>query len=150
MWAFGSAFLLDTVGGRFERWGHEGGAGVVVALLAIAALKLLVALAAPVLVGVGRGHLPAWTSGRTPGTLGWIAAVTLTVYGGLLTVAGLLVEAGAIDASEDADHRALAWHAWFWDPWFLLWGAAFVVALGRTRPVTSSASAGTPRTRRSS
>ena len=133
MWALGSTFLLDTVGGQFERWGQEGGAAVVVALLAIAALKLVVALAAPVLAGVGRGGLPAWTSGRVPACLGWIAAVTLTVYGGLLTVVGLLVEAGVIDASDDADRTALAWHAWFWDPWFLLWGAAFVVALWRTR-----------------
>jgi hypothetical protein len=134
LWAVGSTFLLDTVGGPFERLGREGGIGVVVALLAIAALKLVVALAAPVLVGVGAGRLPTWTSGRVPRLLGWIAAITLTLYGGLLTVVGLLVEAEVVDASADADTRALAWHAYLWDPWFALWGAAFVVALGCTPP----------------
>ena len=133
MWAFGSTFLLDTVGGQFERWGREGGAAVVVALLAIAALKLAVAIAAPVLIGVGARRLPPWTSGRVPRVLGWIAAVTLTVYGGLLTVVGLLVQAGVIDASGDADTGALAWHAYVWDPWFALWGTAFLIALWRSR-----------------
>ncbi|MET0457919.1 MAG: hypothetical protein ABW195_01635, partial [Ilumatobacteraceae bacterium] len=87
-----------------------------------------------------------------PRILGWIAAVTLTIYGGLLTLVGLLVEAGVVDASADADHKALAWHAYFWDPWFLLWGAAFVIALWRTRQraAAASASAGTPASSRSS
>ena len=60
----------------------------------------------------------------------------LVVYGGVLTVAGLLVEAGIVEPGPGADRHALAWHAWFWDPWFLLWGAAFAVTLWRTRPST--------------
>ena len=68
--------------------------------------------------------------------LGWIVAIGLTVYGGVLAVAGLLVEAGAIDAADDADEHAIAWHAYFWDPWFVLWGIAFTVA-GRSRPQAS-------------
>ena len=50
--------------------------------------------------------------------LGWIVAIGLTAYGGVLTVAGLLVETGVIDAADDADERAIAGHAYFWDPWF--------------------------------
>ena len=96
-------------------------------------LKATVAVAAPILAGVGRGRLPTWTSGRLPRVLGWIAAVVLTVYGGVLTIAGLLVQGDVIEAAADADSRALAWHAYFWDPWFALWGLAFVVALWRTR-----------------
>jgi hypothetical protein len=57
--------------------------------------------------------------------LGWIAAVGLIAYGGVLTVAGLVVQAGLFDAAVHADERALAWHAYLWDPWFALWGAAF-------------------------
>jgi hypothetical protein len=34
---------------------------------------------------------------------------------------GLLVQADVIHASVTADHRALAWHAYLWDPWFLIW-----------------------------
>lgn len=66
-----------------------------------------------------------------PRLLSWVAALTLVAYGGLLTVVGLLVQADVIDA--DADQRALMWHAYFWDPWFLLWGCAFVVCLWSSR-----------------
>ena len=50
--------------------------------------------------------------------LGWVVAIGLTVYGGVLTVAGMLVDAGVIDAADRADEHAIAWHAYFWDPWF--------------------------------
>jgi hypothetical protein len=129
--------LLDTVGGEIERWGRDRSAGVVVTLWVIVILKVIGAVAPPVFAGVGAGQLPAWTRARRTRLLGWIAAVGLTVYGGVLSVAGLLVEAGVVDAADDADERALAWHAFFWDPWFALWGAAFVVAMWRSRPHAS-------------
>ncbi len=69
--------------------------------------------------------------------LGWIVAIGLTVYGGVLTVVGLLVEAGVIKAADDADEHAIAWHAFFWDPWFALWGGAFTVAMWRSRTQAS-------------
>jgi hypothetical protein len=130
-WAVGGTALLDTVGGTFERWGRERPAGAVLALVAIAVLKLVVAVAAPVLARAVPA--PAWATGRMPRSLGWIAAVVLTLYGGALTAAGVLVEAGVIDPTNDGDRHALAWHTWFWDPWFFLWGVAVVVALRRTR-----------------
>ncbi len=132
-WAFGGTELLDTVGGTFERWGRERGSVVVLALIGVALLKLVVAMAAPILAGLGRP--PASMTGRVPRVLGWIAAITMTLYGGILTTAGVLVELGAIDPAADADRHAIAWHAWFWDPWFLLWGIAFVIVLWRTRRV---------------
>lgn len=131
-WAVGGTALVDTVGGDIERWGRERGVAVVAALLAITVLKAVVAVAAPILAGLV--DLPAWTRRRVWRVLGWIAAAVLAVYGGVLTVAGLLVETGAIEPGPDADRHALAWHAWFWDPWFFLWGAAFLVTLSRTRP----------------
>jgi Protein of unknown function (DUF3995) len=133
-WALGGTALLDTVGGDIERWGRERSAAVVVTLWVIVVLKLVGAAAPLVLVGVGASRLPTWTRSRPARVLGWIAAVGLTVYGGVLTVAGLLVEADVLDAAEDADERALAWHTYLWDPWFALWGAAFVVAMWRSRP----------------
>ena len=69
--------------------------------------------------------------------LGWVVAIGLTAYGSVLTVVGLLVEADVIDAADDADERAIAWHAFFWDPWFALWGGAFTVAMWRSRPQAS-------------
>lgn len=38
-----------------------------------------------------------------------------------------------------ADATALAWHAYVWDPWFAIWGLAFVVALWRSRSLGSLA-----------
>ena len=133
-WALGGTALIDTVGGEIERWGRERSAGVVATLWVITLAKLVGAVAPLVLVGVGAGRLPAWTRARPMRALGWIVAIGLTVYGGVLTVAGLLVEAGVIDAADDADEHAIAWHAFFWDPWFLLWGVAFAVAMWCSRP----------------
>jgi hypothetical protein len=132
-WAAGGNGLLDTIGGDIERWGRERGGAVVAALWVIVAVKTTVAIAAPVLAGLGGARLSSRTTGRVPRALGWIAAAVLTVYGGALTIAGLLVEVGVVEASADADPKALAWHAYLWDPWFLAWGLAFLVALSLTR-----------------
>ena len=59
----------------------------------------------------------------------WAEAVILTGYGFVLTVVGLLVQAGAIQPVAHADHRALEWHAYLWDPWFLIWGILVLIAL---------------------
>lgn len=135
-WAAGGSALLDTIGGDIERWGRERQFSVVVALWGIVALKTIVALAAPVVV-FRPGFLPPWTARRVPRILSWIAATILVIYGGLLTGVGLLVQSGLIEANSDADQRALVWHTYLWDPWFLLWGSAFVVCLGLRRPPPS-------------
>ena len=134
-WALGGTALVTTVGGEIERWGRERSVGVVVTLWVITVAKLMGALAPLVFVGVGAGRLPAWTRAKPMRVLGWVVAIGLTVYGGVLTVAGALVDAGVIDAADDADQHAIAWHAYFWDPWFALWGSAFSVAMWRSRPV---------------
>jgi hypothetical protein len=46
---------------------------------------------------------------------------------------GLLVELGILHAGRDADHRALAYHAFLWDPWFLLWGLLVLAAVHSSR-----------------
>ena len=58
---------------------------------------------------------------------------TWPIYGLVLMSAGLLVQSGVIAASPDADHLALAWHAYLWDPWFLLWGLLVAAGLLATR-----------------
>lgn len=133
-WASGGSALLDTVGGSLERWGREREPGLVAALWLIVVAKVVVALAAPALAGVGDRRLPSWTRGQVARILGWIAAIVLVLYGGALTLVGLLVEGGVLEVASDADHRALAWHTYLWDPWFLLWGLAFGVSLWASRP----------------
>ncbi len=134
-WALGGTALLDTIGGSIERWGREREPALIAGLWLIVTVKVIVALAAPVLAGVGSWLLPSWTRGHVPRILGWIAATVLVLYGGVLTLTGLLAEAGAFQVTPDADLRALAWHAFLWDPWFLVWGVAFTASLWLSRPV---------------
>jgi hypothetical protein len=101
-WALGGTALLDTVGGDIERWGRQRGPSVVAALWAIVALKTIVAVAALALAGI-RGSLTGWVSGRVSRALGWIAAIGLTAYGGVLTLVGLLVQADLVRADHGAD-----------------------------------------------
>lgn len=39
----------------------------------------------------------------------------------------------SVTASPHADHRALAWHAFLWDPWFLSWGVLVTIAMVASR-----------------
>jgi hypothetical protein len=128
-WALGGTALLDTVGSGVEREARTGGAVVIVGLWAIVVLKLVAAA------------LPAWaiaghTSGRH-GRAAWrltlVEATVLTAYGLVLTAAGLLVQLGIVSRGARADHRAQAWHAFLWDPWFLVWGLAVGAAIYKAR-----------------
>jgi hypothetical protein len=71
--------------------------------------------------------------------LTWIEAAILVGYGLVLTASGLLVQAGVIKAAVPADRLALKWHAYLWDPWFLIWGIVVFLALWRSRPAWSAA-----------
>lgn len=75
-------------------------------------------------------------SRRITRLLAWVAAAILTVYGAVLTTVGLLVQADVIRSPASADRRALMWHAYLWDPWFLLWGLLIATALLRTKTPT--------------
>jgi len=132
-WVLGGNGLLDTVGGEIEEWGRRRSPGVILVLWLIVVIKTGVALAAPIRVAPS-GRVPQWMIGRVPRALSWIAAIVLAGYGGVLTVAGLLVQAGVIRPSQDSDQRALAWHAYVWDPWFAVWGLALLTTLWLTRP----------------
>ncbi|MGA9278403.1 DUF3995 domain-containing protein [Ilumatobacter sp.] len=118
-WLVGGSALLSTVGGEIERWGRQRTPGVLGVLAIVLMVKLTIA-AVPVIITL----LPGARVQRVGRVAGWVAAIVLMLYGGLLTVVGLLIQAGVVEASADADERALAWHAYLWDPWFLTWGLA--------------------------
>jgi hypothetical protein len=132
-WALGGAALLDTVGAGVQREGRAGGAVVIVGLWAVVVLKLVAAA------------MPAWAiTARTSGRdrrVAWrvtlLEATVLTGYGLVLTGAGLLVQLGMVNPGVGADHRALAWHAFLWDPWFLVWGLAVAAAIYKARGAPS-------------
>ena len=133
-WALGGDGLLDTIGGEIEEWGRRRSTSVVVVLWLVVLVKTVVALAAPVYRRDAGSASRDGPAGRLPRTLGWIAGIVLLAYGGVLTVVGLLVQGGVIQASQDSDQRALAWHAYVWDPWFAAWGLALLTSLWLTRP----------------
>ena len=63
----------------------------------------------------------------------WAAGGTalLALYGGVLTVLGAVAATGIL--GPPADRRALLWHAFLWDPWFLAWGALLLTAAAARR-----------------
>ena len=89
----------------------------------------------------GPGHWPRTANGglrRLVRVLTWIEAAILTGYGLVLTASGLLVQAGVIEAVAHADRLALKWHAYLWDPWFLIWGLFVFLALWRSRSASQA------------
>jgi hypothetical protein len=128
-WGVGGTWLVDTVGGSLARRGRAGDVAVIAAVWAAAILKVVAALL-PVMALRDLGNP---TLNRGTRLVAWVAAVILTIYGAVLTGVGLLVQADVIHASANADHRAQAWHAYLWDPWFLIWGLLIATALLRSR-----------------
>lgn len=130
-WGVGGTGLLRSVGGVFQRAGEHGGVGAIALVWLITLLKLIAAALGPAAVGHPaldrRRH-------RQIRVLAWAATLIFVVYGGVLSIAGWLVQLGVISAGSHADHYALRWHAYVWDPWFLLWGLLLAAALTRTRP----------------
>ncbi len=131
-WALGGTGLLDTIGGSLEQTARKGLA-VAVTLWAVVLIKLI-AVAPPLITTRPRERV---RHQRVMVRLTMFEAGILTVYGLVLTIIGVLVQAGVIHRSAHADQRALKWHAFLWDPWFLVWGLAVgaaVFLLRTTRP----------------
>ncbi len=124
-WALGGTALLSTIGGSIEHDAHTGGLLVTAGLWLVVLAKLLAA-ALPVYVvrSTGRGR-----GGRVAFRLAALEGLVLTLYGLALTATGLLVQLNVISRGAHADNRALAWHAFLWDPWFLVWGLAVLASL---------------------
>lgn len=129
-WAVGGTALLDTIGGSLEHTARASGLAVKATLWIVAALKLFGAWLPITVVDDAQQ-----TCRRGRRGLVQIEAALLTLYGLVLTSVGLLVQAHVIHRSTHADQKALAWHAFFWDPWFLLWGLLIIAALRHQRTV---------------
>jgi hypothetical protein len=134
-WALGGTWLLATVGSSLVT--ADQSATVVMAVWAAVVLKSIGALlpfylrhSAPPSKWHGRLRLLAWAEGAV-----------LTLYGFVFTSTDLLVQAGVIHPGRAADRRALVWHTYLWDPWFLVWGVLVVLALALT-PAKGTRAAG--------
>jgi len=123
-WVLGGTWLLDTIGGSLEEQARAGTVGVRLLVWAAVALKII-AVVLP-LLALRRLPRPAWN--RTVWVLAWIESAVLTIYGLVWTAGGLLAQAGVVHVFT-TDPRARAWHAYLWDPWFLVWGLLVAAAL---------------------
>ena len=131
-WAVGGTWLLSTVGDTLGQQGRAGSPGIILAVWAAAVLKITGAIV-PLAAAGATPRQAAAGRRRQMRVLAWLEAAILTIYGLVLTGTGLLVQSGVIAPAASADHRALAWHAYLWDPWFLLWGVLVTAALVRSR-----------------
>jgi hypothetical protein len=125
-WTLGGTWLLDTVGGAIEDLARERSAGALALGGATVALKLAAGLLA---LALARGAGPR----RAVGTACAAAAAVLLLWGGANVAVGGLVLADVVAPGSQVDERALRWHVFLWDAWFVLWGAALAIAVAAAR-----------------
>ena len=131
-WAVGGRWLLNTVGISLSQPGQAGHLAALLAVWGAAAVKAVAAVLPLLAIGVW----PRTANGglrRLARVLTWIEAAILVGYGLVLTASGLPVQVGVIKAAAHADRLAMKWHAYLWDPWFLIWGIFVFLALWQSR-----------------
>jgi hypothetical protein len=136
-WAVGGRWLLNTVGISLSRPGQAGHLAAMLAVWGAAGVKAVAAVLPLLAIGVW----PRTANGglrRLARVLTWVEAAILVSYGLVLTASGMLVQAGVIKVAAHADRLALRWHAYLWDPWFLIWGIFVFLALWRSRPASQA------------
>jgi hypothetical protein len=142
-WAVGGRWLLNTVGISPSQPGQAGHLAALLAVWGAAAVKAV----ATVLPLLAIGVWPRTANGglrRLARVLTWIEAAILVGYGLVLTASGLLVQVGVIKVAAHADRLAREWHAYLWDPWFLIWGIFVFLALWRSRSASQDHLPGAP------
>jgi hypothetical protein len=123
-WTLGGTCLLDTLGGSIERLARSRSIG---ALLLGAAATLVKALAGFLALALVRPWgLRIWA--RLLSTVNGVVSVILMGWGGANVCVGALVLTGVISLGSEPDKRALVWHVFVWDLWFVAWGAGLAVA----------------------
>ncbi|WP_367402650.1 DUF3995 domain-containing protein [Kocuria marina] len=126
-WALGGHWLLDTVGQWTVRLSYEAPLAVGLGLGMVSLFKLM---AAVIPVAEAYDRVP-WR--RFWRAISWVGAVVLVVYGGTNTVISNAVLIGLIRPATGYERLAMIGHAWLWDPLFLVWGAALLIHLWRSR-----------------
>jgi Protein of unknown function (DUF3995) len=124
-WTLGGDLLLDTVGGAIEDLARERSRGAVALGATTVLLKVLAGILAIRLAQLDA----AGTRRRLLLQANGMAGAVLCLWGGANVVIGALVLGGAIEPSADVDRRAIRWHVFVWDMWFLVWGLALALAV---------------------
>jgi len=96
----------------------------------LGAIAVVKAVAALLPVAIVRNRLPAVRWWRA---VCWAGGAFLVVYGGLNVVVSSAVLVGVVRPADGYDASAMIGHALLWDPLFVVWGAALLVALAASR-----------------
>ena len=132
-WTLGGTLLLDTVGGAPEEIARQHTLGSFAVGMSVVLVKVTAGLLALALRGRGAKRLRRRWLLIANGT----ASAILVLYGAANILISGLVLAGAITPAGSVNENSLRWHVFFWDPWFLTWGAILAVAVARYRRRTS-------------
>lgn len=124
-WTFGGTLLLDTVGGSIEVLARSRSSSALALGAATSLAKLGAAVSAVALVRPWGRCVPERV---LLGVNGLVSAL-LIGWGGANVLAGTLALTGMISPADGLDERALRWHVFVWDLWFLVWGVALARAL---------------------
>lgn len=128
-WTFGGTWLLDTVGGSIERLARTRSPSAVALGTATSLAKIGAGLLALALVRPWGRHV---SDRMLKGANVIVSAVLVTWGGANVLIVGLAL-AGAVSPTDGLDERALRWHVFVWDLWFLVWGASLAIALSGFR-----------------
>lgn len=132
-WTLGGTLLLDTVGAPFDDLAREHSLGSFTLGTAVVLAKVTAALLALALVSTGTGRVRR----RALLIANGAAAGILMLWGGLSVLVGALLLGGVITPDARVNEHVQSWHVFFWDPWFVLWGALLAVAVVRYRRRTA-------------
>lgn len=135
-WAAGGTAGSGTVAKMYTASAVAHDAGLAAQLWIAGVLKLLIGVLALALVQRWGRRFPRWM----PLAAGWAAGVLLSLYGVADLIDHALMAIGAINTPASLGASAVRWHLLLWDPWWLLGGILFVVAVwgfGRVSRVSS-------------
>lgn len=122
-WAFGGEFALDTIADSATT--QERTAGMVALLLVTGAGKLVGAALAL--------FLPRLRARRSLVLLAALAGFGMLLYASALFIQHGLMLAGHLDTPDALGTHALRWHIFFWDPWWFVGGALFLLLASTVR-----------------
>ncbi len=132
-WTLGGTLLLDTVGGAPEEIARRHTLGSFAFGAAVVLVKVTAGLLALALLGRAaagpRRRMLLFANGA--------ASALLILWGGANVLIGGLVLADVITPAGSVDEYGLRWHVFFWDAWFLVWGAILALAVARRLRATS-------------